>query len=241
MERDAELSGRLCAWRLPKAQRERNTIMMRNLKVLGAALAAVFVLGAAFASFTSAADDLTAEKYPVTLTASGDEGKSPIFKTTAGSAECMTNTWTATGKESDPKTTTSATPTHTGCTCIGVACTVDMNGCTYKITMTEGTTSKLSLVCPAGKEITLTSSKCVIHIPPQGELAHTTWINIGSGTTREVTGNVAIGGINYSHTEGTGIGKCSAGSATNGTLAGKISVTGEEDFAGAGHIGIFLS
>lgn len=213
--------------------------MMRNLRFLGVAVFAVLAMSAVSASFASAAaDDLTAEQYPVTLTGKNDPNP-PILKTTAGSYECTTSTLHAT--VSGPTTTVSATPTYSGCTCIGVACTIDMNGCTYLIHMTEGTTSTVDIVCPAGQEITLTNSKCILHVPPQTGLPHIVWTNVGAGATREITGHVTISGLRYKHTEGSGIGKCTSGEGTNGTLDWTVVVTGETDPTGAAHIGIFLS
>ncbi len=217
--------------------------MMRNLKVLGTALAAVLVLGAAFASFASAADDLTAEKYPVKITGNNDPS-SAILKTTAGSHECTTSTLTATLLNSSSSTPSlTVTPDYSGCTCLGVACTIDMNGCDYTVLMIIAETKSLVIIhCTVGNEITLTSSKCVIHIPAQENLGTITWKNIGAGATREVTGTIAINEkIKYSHTEGSGIGKCTTGSGTTGSLTGSVIATGEEDTGEGKHIGLFFS
>src|SRR6476659_6861388 len=134
--------------------------MTRKLKALGTAIVAVLAMGAIFASLASAAEqDLTAEKYPATLTGNIDidEGAAlPKLVTTTGSFECKVQNLhaTLTSATVPSPTDITATPTFKECTCIGVACTFDVNECVYTLTNTAPLTSKVDIVCPAGKEIT---------------------------------------------------------------------------------------
>ncbi len=177
------------------------------------------------------------EKAPVTLT--GKQGTVGVLKTTAGSSECTTANFAGTASATSVSSITVA-PTFGGCTCIGVTCTVDVNECTYLLSISAETTGTVDVVCPAGKEITLTNSKCTIHIPAQTGIGTVTYKDIGSGSTREIELGLNLTGIHYAHTEGTGIGKCTTGTSTSGTLTGgTATMTGEEDSGGGGHLGVW--
>ena len=214
--------------------------MMRNLKALGVALAAVLALSALAASAASADTFKSEGGQEVTLT--GSQEASPnqmIFKTTSGSVTCPTSTFHAKTTSGVSTVTTSEPVFAGGCLCIGIACTVSTNGCDFllHITTTEGTAD---LVCPAGKELTLTSAKCVVHIKPQGPLPGLTYSNTGSGATREVTIKFDVTNIHYEHTKvGEGIGSCTSGTSTTGSLTGSAIVTAEKPGT-ATHVGIFV-
>ena len=219
---------------------------MRNLKAFGLALIAMLAMGAVAAS-AATADEFTAEKYPVVLTGNQD-GQTDIFTTTSGTVSCKTVSYT--GTVSGPTTTVTVTPKYTECTGLGFPAEVHMNGCDYLIHIEGGssTTSKVDIVCPPEKEITVTAvaagtTKCTIHVPPQNGLTHMNWTNVqkeGTGpSTREVTGHIEITNLTYKHTEGTGLGKCTTGHGI-GSYKGKATVTGE-NHAGTEHIGIFFS
>jgi hypothetical protein len=218
--------------------------MMRNLKVLGLALVAMFALSAAAASMASA-DDLTAEKYPVTLTGDQDN-QTDIFTTTAGTVSCKKVGYV--GTIAGATTEATATPTYSECTALGFPGTIHMNGCTYKfkIGASGSTTSTVDIVCPAGQEITVTSiaagtTKCVIHVPAQTGLTHVNWTNV-AGPPKDVTADIEITNLKYTHTAlGTGLGACTGGSASNGKYVGKATVTGEEDGSPFAAVGIFFS
>ena len=165
----------------------------------------------------------------------GKQGLTNILKTTAGSAECKSVTFAGTVASSSASSIT-ATPSFSECTCLGVLCTADVNECDYLLKIDAESLGTVDIACPAGKEITLTASKCTIHIPPQTGVGTISYQEIGTGTTREIELGLNLAGIHYAHTEGTGIGKCSTGTGTNGTLAGTATMTGEGD-PGSGHVG----
>lgn len=185
------------------------------------------------------------ESAPVTLTGKQHAGK-VLIKTTAGTMEC--NEVTYTGSQTlKAKVDFELTPSYTGCTSSGLAASVDMNECKYRFTATkiENFTKRegsVDIVCPAGKEITITVAagevkKCTIHVPALSNLRTVTYTNVGAGATREITIDVNITKFAYAHTAGTGIGACTTGAAENGTMETSISVTAEK--AGGEHVGFF--
>jgi hypothetical protein len=187
-----------------------------------------------------------AEAVPATLTGKLHAGKALIL-TTAGGLEC--NEASFTGSQAAKEVVEiELSPTYAGCTFLGMPATVDVNGCKYRFTVTKIEAGKregsMDIVCGGANEITITATmggvtKCTIHIPPQNDLRPVTYTNIGTGATREITIDVNVGALKYTHTAGTGAGACTSGSAENGVLAGAISITAEK--AGGEHVGFFTS
>lgn len=222
--------------------------MIRNLKALGLALVAAFAMSGVAASAASA-DSFTTEKAPVNVTGTTDPGTTESVVTTAGSVTCH---GVYIGTVSNVSTTTiEVAPTYNNCTALGFpGSVVHVNNCKYVFHINSAagvTTGTVDIVCPAGEELTVTALsagtlKCTIHIGTQTDLSSVTYTSVGSGTTREVTVNVLITNLKYKHTSAgaTGLGKCTKGSATNGTYSGKAIVTARED-PGSNHVGIFLS
>lgn len=215
-------------------------------KKLGLALVALAVIGAVIAP-AALADEFTAEKYPVALTGKIDPGTSDLFTTTVGNVSCNGPTYTAT--VTGATTTVSVTPNYSagGCSAFGATATIDTNGCTFLFHVEGGTstTGDMDLVCPAGQEFTATSgsptTKCTVHIPSQSDIGGAVkYTTVGAGTTREITVEANLTGIDYTHTKGTGLGACTSGSGTTGALNNKALLTGETD-GGSEHIGTFLS
>jgi hypothetical protein len=229
---------------------------MRNFKILGLALVAMLALSAVGPGAASA-DDLTAEAYSTTLTGEKDPGAAvDQFLTTAGTLTCDTPRYSAT--ITGPTTTVTVTPNFTTpghvephlapCRTSGLPTVIDMKGCTYQLNVGAGTTGDLDLVCPAGVEVTVVvtpatsaTARCTIHIKAQSDIEGTvTYSNTGAGTTRDITVDANLKGIDYAHTAGSGLGACTTGSATNGTLTAKAVIRGEVH-GGSTHRGIFLS
>ena len=222
--------------------------MIRNLKFLGLALVAVLAMSA-MAATAASADEFQSESESTTLTATqekhleGGVEKNDRFTTTGGIVECSTATYkgSQTGKK---VTSVEVEPTYSGCTFAGLSAVIHTNECKYKFTLTAGlTTGSVQVVCPAGKEITVTvgpstTLRCTIHVPPQ-TLGGITYSTIGAGATREVTVAVNTGAtLHYSQTAGTGSGACAtADNETTGTYIGAAVVTGE---VGTTHTGIFV-
>jgi hypothetical protein len=234
--------------------------MTRKLKVLGTALIAAFAISAAFASMASA-DELTSEISPVTITGAGETGAgiNKLSFPGVGTSECTSSTFTAT--TTTPTTSVTVFPSYSGCTSLGFPSTIHMNGCHYVLKIVAGsggTFANADIVCPAGKEITITANpagtrKCVLHIPPQTNRSRIDITNVGTETTRELVFHLELGGLTISSTSGaalgpdglplgSGLGACPAITSNAGALTGTVKVTGEEDKAiGALHKGIFVS
>lgn len=219
---------------------------MRNIKILGLMLAAMFAMSAVAATAASA-DEFTSEVAPVTLTGTSESGFTDEFTTTAGVVKCPKATYKGT-QATVSTTTATVTPDYEDqpCTGFGFPATIDVNECQYVFHINGGTSTEgtVDVECPAGKEITITATsagteKCTVHVPTQTSIPGTVkFSGIGSGTTREITVDVNLTGVKYTHTKGTGIGACTAGSASNGTMKAKATVTGE---SGSTHVGLFLS
>ena len=150
--------------------------MIRNLKVLGLALAAVFALSAVGAATASAQGKITSTgPFIVTGTETGLAGSNAL--TAFGlTVECPNSTYSGGLNNTTPhqglpsgSTTVTITPHYAdephGClvTPGNFRLTVDMNGCDYlaHVGATTGGVAgtyggTIDIVCPTGKEITLT-------------------------------------------------------------------------------------
>ncbi|HET9162088.1 MAG TPA: hypothetical protein VFN89_01415 [Solirubrobacterales bacterium] len=155
--------------------------MIRNLKVLGLALAAVFALSAAIAASASAETPgvLTVEGATSATLNGVESGSGENFFETAGTkVECAGSTFTGTkvGSTTEPvpagASEVTITPHYTS-PCVGAA-GVDMEGCDYKLsdaTTTGGVAGTygvtVNIICPGTKKIKVTSSPCAFLIGSQ--------------------------------------------------------------------------
>jgi opacity protein-like surface antigen len=219
--------------------------MLRILKVL--AVLAVAACAMTAVASASAVERFHSEGGPTTLT--GSQVGTDVFTTDGGTVECEEAKYTGTQANATATTITVA-PTYSNCSALSgfASATIDMNGCEFKFNepsaKLEGTTD---IVCPAGKEITVTASsfgtsKCIIHIPPQTGLGTIEYTNEGTGPTREVIIFGFLIGIDYTETAGTGFGACSANTGTNGTYECVITVTGAHSINGGPwtHTGVWI-
>lgn len=213
-------------------------------KKLGFVLLAVLVVSATAAT-AAHADDLTSEQFPVTLTGKNTSENDKLV-TTTGTVNCKTATYT--GTASGATTSIAVTPSFEACTAFGFPATVDVNGCKFIFNIGLTRFGDLDISCIGGLSITVTAisagtPKCTVHIASQNDiLGEVSYSNSGSGTTREIGVLVKVFGIDYSHTKGTGLGACTAGSSFSGTLEAAGTITGEKDtIAVPEHIGLFLT
>jgi hypothetical protein len=142
---------------------------------------------------------------------------------TGGTWKCSTRSYAGTSTTVS-STTISLTPSFSGCT---ESPTIDINGCEYRYhTGKEGvSTQGMSIVCPAGKAIVITSSTCHVTIPAQSGLIGVTYTNEGSGKTRDVKITHSITGLKYSQVKKNFPG-CTEGEFTNGTYSGSTTLKG---------------
>jgi hypothetical protein len=219
--------------------------MTRRCRTLWSAFAVVSALSALPVPAASA-DEFTAEGTPLAVTGTG--GAFSKFETTAGIATCGKASYTGTLISSS--TSLTLTPSYSECTAFGFPATVDMNGCTYILGISSGSSTQgaIRIECPFSSEITVTAvaagvTKCTLHIPSQYLQSFPSnsvqYWNTGTGTTRQINAEIdSFGGMSYSHTKGTGVGACTSGSSSSGGFDQTVSLTGE--FSSL-HFGIFLS
>jgi hypothetical protein len=209
---------------------------MRNIKILGLALLAMFSMSAVMA-VSASADSLKAQAYPAILTGEPDGTFKDVFNTTAGNVSCPEPKYDIEPTLSGPLTTSDkvlATPTypHTGCTGFGFPATIDHNGCKYEFKILAGTAGTVNLECTSG-EITVTAisagtTKCTVHVKSQTDIPGTIqYSNLAGGAGITLEANLT--GIHYTHTQGTGIGACPSGTGTNGTLTAKGILTADKE------------
>ncbi|HEX5712077.1 MAG TPA: hypothetical protein VFX85_02050 [Solirubrobacterales bacterium] len=207
---------------------------MRKAKMLGLALVAMFSMSAVMAAGASA-DTLTATQYPWTLTGTSDGEFKDTLTTTSGSVICPHVVYHATIGAPIPtgaRIRVTVNYTDEGCTGFGFPGTVDMNGCEYSFGVLAGTAGDVDLECAGANEVTMTARsagilKCTVHVKTQTDIGGTVkYTNIAGG---QVTVEANLTGIDYTHTQGTGLGSCPSGSATNGTLVAKAIFSAESD------------
>jgi hypothetical protein len=169
--------------------------MTRNLKALGLALVAAFVMSAVAASAASAQQGTITSDGPVTLTLSEIIAANNYFKAFGLEIRCPGSTMTGHKVTTTPHTTipvgsieATLTPKFVNCLILGLnwTATVTMNGCDFDLKVGETTPvgtantygASASLTCPQGQEVTLeiwTPGKhngvnppmCVIHFGEQ--------------------------------------------------------------------------
>lgn len=209
--------------------------MTRNLKALGLALIAAFAISAVVASTASAAAAKFRSEASSTILTGKQHAGNDKFVTDGGTVECNEATYVGsqTGTEA---TEASVTPTYSGCTAFFfINVPIVTNECEYTFTSGEKNAQgnfegSTHIECPAGKAIEVkASSTCTVTVGTQTPTGGTiTYTNVGTGTTREITVDVALTGIHYTE-DGSGTG-CPHGQATtNGTYNGAALVTGENE------------
>jgi hypothetical protein len=243
--------------------------MIRNLKVLGIALAAVFAMSAVAAAVASAQQGTLTSTGPVTLDATELGANANRLEAFGAFVECEGSTYVAHKFNVTPhgfipsgSTTATLTPkyketkgTEPNCVgSLGTRATIDMNGCDYVIHLGETTGGvngtygvTFDVVCPTGKEITVTvwlsenahtteptGAKCTLHVPPQTGLkgAHAT--DTGSG---DITLTGPVTGITVKQTRHSIL--CPAGThEAAAKFQLNVTVTGTNEAGGATSISL---
>lgn len=143
--------------------------MIRNLKALGLAMAAMLALGAVAASAASAQQGQITSDGPVTLIGKQSAGGTNALTAFGNETTCTNPTYTGHevgGSNPLPSGSTEATITpHYGqCSTAGFSSTVDMNGCDYRFKVGETTGEPSThtygvdafVVCPQNQHIQVT-------------------------------------------------------------------------------------
>lgn len=141
-----------------------------------------------------------------------------------GELKCATVTETAT-LSSTSFTELEVFPSYSECKFLGyINGSILMNGCSYRFKGATATTATMSIVCPAGKQITIVVGNgfCVVHIPPQ-ILGSVSFANNSSGVPDDVTRTYSVTRLGYVATQG-----CTEneppGPWSNGTLTGSSTL-----------------
>jgi hypothetical protein len=198
--------------------------MIRKLKTLGVALVAALALTAVSAASASAAN-YTAGAYPTTITGESALGND-TFTTEAGKVECKAHFQ---GTLAASSSSLEITPTYTNCRAFGfLEATVHMNGCKYLKTGPIGGphTYQLNtdLVCPAGKDVTITSATCDTTIQPQTNISSITVTNVTA--SGDLTAKANLTGIKYTVvTDGFGCPYNGIGAKTGATYVQDAPIT----------------
>jgi hypothetical protein len=167
--------------------------MIRDLKVLVAAVLALVAAGALGASGAQAAEfHCSVEPCRYTLKPDGT-GKTAhqVFRIVKGETSGVVTCTTLSGEGVAAKTTTEVTFTtlrYELCTVAGSPASLRINGCHYLFSASGQLT-----LCPAGKEIEFESGGCLVKIAAQGPLSGVSYTNI-SGKT-QTTISIAVNGI----------------------------------------------
>jgi hypothetical protein len=178
--------------------------MAHNLKTLGLALIAVLAMSAVAVSAAQASEpEFHVEEASAII--KGEQVGKNTLTLTGGKVQCSSGTF-----EGEVSSTTftelEVSASYGECIGLGLATVWHMNGCKYLGRMVLGSnppTTVTDIVCPAGKEITITiGKKCVVHIPPQKTIKHIVWDNSGSGKNRDLVATVTEEGIAYTETPG---------------------------------------
>jgi hypothetical protein len=230
--------------------------MIRNLKALGLALAAVFALSAVAASAASAQVGTITSTGNVTLTGTENAGQPNAFTTFGLEIKCPGSTYTfhklnsSTAFIPNDSSTATITP-HYKQPCVaepgGFPTTIDMNGCDYAITL--GTTvvankynTTFHVVCAGANQITTTifttAAKhaenkpfCKLHMGTQSNLA-------GATATDNLNGTIQINGTVKGITEQRTNGGedpllCAAAQTNTAELDINITASGKNEIGSA--------
>jgi len=224
---------------------ERTDPVIPNPKFIGFTVVMAAVLSVS--ASTASAKEFKSEKSPATLT--GAQEGTDVFGVQFGNISCTTIKYAGT-QATSPATSVTIAPTYSGCVFTGLGMKITTNGCQYKFTITGESggkpTGTIDIVgCEAGKKITVVApavgtTKCTVEVGEQTGVNGITYTAVGAGATSEITIDLNATNISYTQKAGTGVGACSATSASTGTYAGHTLVTGE-NASGTEHIGIFIS
>ena len=231
--------------------------MIRNLKILGLVLVAVFAMSALAASAASANNaywfnsDTGAADW-TKLSGSQFAATPDTLVTHAGTLSCTTATYSGSTGATTTNTIT-LTPTYAGCTLkpLPGTATIDMNGCVYDIEADGQTTTggvpngkfdtNTTIVCPTTTtpshvthEIVVTVTfimvvKCTIHIEEQALGTGLVLTNETNGSSvKDLRAHINFSNIKYIQSEGSKEGKCSTTTTTsNGVYTGGATIEGK--------------
>lgn len=207
--------------------------MYRTLELLGSALVAAIVLFATVASPAQGEIFALSSEVEKTTLRGEQEGLTKIG-VDGGTVSCEVAKF-AGEMSGEYAFETAFTPTYEKCNMgEGSSAEVKMNGC--KLVFTTGTKEgsnyelEARIRCESGKSISIVKTvlgvtKCTVDIGPQAGLSKATATEAGSPSA--IKTSIALSGIKYSQTAGTGLGACAtAENTSNGTYEGTETIKG---------------
>jgi hypothetical protein len=195
--------------------------MSKQIKALiGVAIVALTMALGTSSAF--AISEFASEKYATNLT--GQATNEHVFKTKTGEIKCKTAQLTGTLAAKSP--TVSLTPSYAMCNLGGIAATVQMNTCTFKMeagikVSEQESLGGMTLVCPGGNEVLIKINNCEIKIPGTEPLGFVDYKNNAGEQELEV--NFDVGLFDYTLSA-----NCLAapGKYEDGILRGKSTIKG---------------
>jgi hypothetical protein len=199
--------------------------MIRNLKVLGLALVAVFAMSAVAASASSAAQF---HSEGANTTFSGGQTTQHRFGTTTGTVICSTASFSGEAANATEESLT-ITPVYSGCEFEELfEVTVNTNGCKYTFHASSATNGTVDIKgCGTNKYIQVGSTlTCRVRVPEQNGISAVMYTNEGSGANRKVLVTAEVTNLRY---EESGLFCANSGtSMENGTYTGSTLVSGNQ-------------
>ncbi len=217
--------------------------MIRNLKVLGLALAAVFAMSAMAAQAAMASGErFHSDEDPTVITASNAGLGNHVFTAQGVPVECETATFAGTQTGSTAEEIT-VHPTYSNCSVIGVPVTVVTTGCNYILysetgenTHTSTTDAPVKIECTEGHELYFEAAKCKITIETPQTVRGVTYSNEGTETSKkDIRVTASTDTIKYVAENTAGIGfKCGTlgielGTHEDATYTGAVTAKGSVD------------
>jgi len=131
------------------------------------------------------------------------------------------------------------TPGFSGFTYFGSAVTVAPNGCTFKVHASSEWAGTASIICPAGKSISLkaSSSNCVVTVPAHSGPSSVSFENSGAGTARIIYATVSLSSMKYT-AAGTECGP--NGTFENGSFTSYVRLQGHEGSTSGPAVGTWI-
>jgi len=168
------------------------------------------------------------DEYVVTGAVSATGEGVQVFTVNAGKVECKKASGTSAVGAGNHKTIESNLVTYTECKAFGVAATVKFEGCNYNflepLDLEEESkdlkhSGKVTLVCPTGKTVVITTAICKVTVPKQGPLGTVEGTNSGAN----LLAKAKVEAIEYTETGA----KCpnikkSPETLKNGTYVGEL-------------------
>ena len=222
--------------------------MIRNLKVLGLALGALFAMSAMMASAVSAHTpaDFTIEKEPTLITAT--QKTEHKFTVTGQTVTCAKAEFHGTAK-TKTETEITVSPTYTECkTAITNATITGFGHLHEEITHNEKTVKEgkpekkcgyiirangsAALECTGGGDVTVDAGPCVVHVPAQEFASGVTYSTETLEGKHDLTVSFEIKNIKATHTDGFLCPFGSSGEGNEAILEGTSTATARTEIGG---------